>query len=258
MFGRICSSKRFRCGIAAVLLVGVVLVLLGVWYIRVSRFRAVTRIRANDLDIVMAALTWYDEDEHHLPPATQVDREGHPLNSWRFRVAPWLDSIFGGLHFEAKWDDPVNRKWEKMSPLCYCLSKQAQVDRETNIVAVAGPGTAFDPAREIRLSDIPADTILLVEIADSGIHWMQPGDLSIDKVQPAITSGVDGFGVHVGFADGFVWFLRPEVPVDVLKKFFTIEGARRNSRDVLLRPYLIDEYEGHWHRCNRERIKGNI
>jgi hypothetical protein len=39
-------------------------------------------------------------------------------------------------------------------------------------------------------------------------------------------------GVYVGFADGAVWFLRRDMPLDGLERFFTINGAGGNDRDV--------------------------
>jgi hypothetical protein len=187
----------------------------------------------------------YDCSNHRLPPAVITNSKGHPLSSWRLGIWPYADSgseVRMDMRFDAKWDDPVNRRWASRSPNCYCLERNADVPGETNIVAVTGPGTAFDPARQWRLVDLPPDTILFIEIANSGLHWMQPGDLSIDHVPATITSGLYGRGVHVGFADGFVWFLRNDVPLEKLKKFLTIDGASENDRDVVLRPYLISEY----------------
>jgi hypothetical protein len=149
------------------------------------------------------------------------------------------------MRLDAKWDDPVHRELMDAAPTCYSLARCAPGLVQTKVVAVTGPGTAFDPARQWRLAEIPRATILLIEIANSGLHWMEPGDLSIDHVPPTITSGVRGRGVHVVFADGALWFLKNDVPLENLKKFFTIDGAKKNDRNVLLRPYLISVYVYH-------------
>ena len=78
-------------------------------------------------------------------------------------------------------------------------------------------------------------------MTDTEVHWMQPGDLSIQNVPPDITSGISGRGVHVGFADGVVWFLTRDVPLDDLRKFFTVKGATRYDREFVLESYLIRE-----------------
>jgi len=248
MFGRT-QYSRWK---TATLLIGVVgLAILIGWYVHKARLAAMEVQHAAAMDSVFTALSNYNDTEGHLPAAVNIDSHGGPLSSWRFAVTPLLDSSFVDMHFEAKWDDPVNSRWAQMAPTGYCLSKEAQTLRETSITAITGPGTAFDPAQPARLQDLPPDTILLTEMVDSGIHWMEPGDVSIDNVPAGLPLGLNGVGVHVGFADGLVWFLRPEVPAEVLKQFMTIEGARSNDRDVLLRPYLLHEYEGYVHRWER-------
>ena len=106
---------------------------------------------------------------------------------------------------------------------------------------MSGPGTAFDQDRICRLEDIDAATILVIEVAESNTHWMAPGDLDVDAIQPAIVKGLEGDGVHVLFADGSVWFLGEDVPLSDLQKFFTIEGAKQHDRDDVLVPYAVFE-----------------
>ena len=110
---------------------------------------------------------------------------------------------------------------------------------DTNVVAITGPGTAFEEGRVVKRKEIAPDTILAIEIARSGVRWAEPGDLDIEHIPESITDGVEGRGVHVIFADGAVWFLRADVPLDELKKFFTIEGAKRYHREQALRPYAL-------------------
>lgn len=143
---------------------------------------------------------------------------------------------------DAKWNAPPNRFLAETSPLSYCISEYAQTHRRTNVVTVTGPGTVFAPSQQLSFADLPSDVILLVEIAHSGFHWMEPGDLSPDKVPRNLTAGLFGRGVHVLFADGTVWFLRREVPLQDLKKFFTIRGAEQYDRHSVLEPYLILKY----------------
>ncbi len=144
------------------------------------------------------------------------------------------------IDYDKPWDDPANRWFlaDRHPVYCWSANDEAPDSLWTSVVAITGPGTAFDRDRPIRLSEIPSDTILLIEMADSGIHWMEPGDLSIDHVPETITQGVDGYGVHVLFADMSVRMLRPDVPLENLKTFFTIEGARQYEADEVLGPYF--------------------
>ena len=113
--------------------------------------------------------------------------------------------------------------------------------------AITGPGTAFgDGETELphSLDDLDADTIVVVEVRDSAMHWMAPGDFDI-RTMPRTINAPDGRGIssrfragfHVIFADGAVWRLSHDTPPAALEKFFTIEGARRFDRDELLGAY---------------------
>jgi hypothetical protein len=92
----------------------------------------------------------------------------------------------------------------------------------------------------------PHDAILVVEVNHSGIHYRQPGDLDI-RTMPREINPPKGVGIssalgdrfHVGFADGAVWALSPEIPFETLEKFFTVESAKQYDRDELLGPYRV-------------------
>jgi hypothetical protein len=79
--------------------------------------------------------------------------------------------------------------------------------------------------------------ILFVEVAHSGVHWMEPGDITLEGMADSIREGLDGDGFHVAFADGEVWFLSRDVPMANLRPFFTLDGARKHDREDILGPY---------------------
>ena len=45
--------------------------------------------------------------------------------------------------------------------------------------------------------------------------------------------------VHVLFADGEVWALSPDMPIDALKPFLTISTAKSADREQLLSAYRV-------------------
>ena len=119
--------------------------------------------------------------------------------------------------------------------------------KTTRIFAITGPGTAFgDNETELprSIKDLDVDTILIVEVRNSGTHWMEPGDFDI-RTMPQTINAADGKGIssihrtgfHVGFADGEVWYLRNDCPFAELSKFFTIAGAKAHDRQTCLGPY---------------------
>ncbi|MBN2024231.1 MAG: hypothetical protein JW809_15720 [Pirellulales bacterium] len=95
-----------------------------------------------------------------------------------------------------------------------------------------------------KVEELPPDLIVLVETRNSGVHWMEPGDLDV-RTMPRTIDAADGKGisanfgdrVHVAFADGTVWALSTDVPFATVEKFLTIDSAKRHDRDVLLGPY---------------------
>lgn len=232
-FGRI----NWGC-IAALAMVGLVCVAILYPAIRGARRAAFRATRINCLRQVGLALHNFNDIYRRLPPPVRVDKAGNPMCSWRFQIVPFVEAIMRGVDYDARWDDPVN-DWLASQPypiFCWQPERESPARLHTNVVAITGPGTAFDPDCVRRLDEMDADTVLAIEIADSGKHWMEPGDLHVDKVPESIMKGLDGEGVHVLFADGSVQFVSADVPLADLKKFFTIEGAKQYDREELLVP----------------------
>jgi hypothetical protein len=46
--------------------------------------------------------------------------------------------------------------------------------------------------------------------------------------------------MQTGIADGEVWALSPDMPIDALKPFLTITAAKTADRDQQLAPYRFD------------------
>lgn len=198
-------------------------------------------------------------DNAESPSARPQDSNGDQLYSWRFAIIPYIASYKMDVAFDHSWRDPLNARWQTVpQPYAYDGWGDGVFDRrdpssiptETCAFAICGPGTAFgdgdtEPPRSI--NDLDEDTILVVEVRNSGIHWMEPGDFDI-RTMPQTINDPDGRGIssahesgfHVVFADGTVWYLRNDTPFEELAKFFTVEGAKANDRDRALRSYLHD------------------
>jgi prepilin-type processing-associated H-X9-DG protein len=86
----------------------------------------------------------------------------------------------------------------------------------TSYVALTGPHTAWPGGNWTKLDGLknPAETILLVELHNTGINWTEPRDLDISELAKVTTNCHSG-GFHALFADGHVELL----PADIdLKK----------------------------------------
>jgi hypothetical protein len=224
---------------------------LGILAIYLILFHAVPTIRRaadraqrqNCLRQIWHTLRTFHDSYDCLPPAVRKDKAGRPLCSWRFQTAPFLQSwmYLPPMEFDQPWDSKANQFWVKMDNKIYCWAAEEDSPERfhTNVVAVTGPGTPFGVDRQNRLQDMARGTILLVEIAHSGIHWMEPRDLPLDRVPESLVRGLDGDGFHVVFADGQSWFLSADVPLEDVRKFLTIEGAKKHDRDQVLGPYAL-------------------
>ena len=158
------------------------------------------------------------------------------------------------------WDSPANRALLASS---YFFTDEDAKDWVPNgrlfpdatILAITGPGTAFgdggrDPPEELKT--LPPSTIIAVESRASGISWPAPGDFDI-RTMPRTICAPDGKGISsrnpggffVIFADCRLWLLLDKTPFEALAKLFTIEEAKKNDREKLLAPYVIDR-GGHW------------
>jgi hypothetical protein len=183
---------------------------------------------------------------HKLPRTTIVDETNRPLFSWRF----YVNGLIMGPYWEEKkdrfkhrWDSDYNKDIESIRPPWFCFSSSTNA----NVFAVTGKGTAFGDNDPLSLKSIPPDTILLIEVKDSGIHWMEPGDIRVDELTQKNTEGVRADGVHVLFADGQVWYLSRNTPIENIRKLCYVERGGDVTRDSLLKKYALKMYErDHW------------
>jgi len=193
------------------------------------------------------------------PFVVDQDPKAKQLYSWRFAIIPCIASYKMDAAFDQSWTAPANTRWRTVpQPYAYDgwgdgvfdRRNPASVPNITRAFAITGSGTAFGDGHGEKprsLDEIDADTILVVEIRNSGIHWMAPGDFDIRTMPKTINdpngrgiSSSHGSGFHVVFADGAVWYRRNDVPFDQLAKFFTVTGAKANDRDKILGPHLHD------------------
>ena len=100
-------------------------------------------------------------------------------------------------------------------------------------MVVTGPTLIFhqDQSRQPEeITDRLADTLLVVEVADMGIHWLDPTDLDGTKMdwrvnlQAGLGSHHACGGLHVLMADGTVHHLGDYVPPEELQALATING----------------------------------
>jgi hypothetical protein len=200
-----------------------------------------------DLAIITAALRTKLFDA--MPPPVYLDDQGTPLYSWRPELlCTWTGD--GRLDITKPWNAPTNRSFAaSVNQGLGCANHSGARSQETSLFAISGPDTAFDATKKVRASDLTAELILVMEVVNSGVHWMQPGDYDVQKlvacqgklrdcVKPLIRDRV-----HVLFADGEVWAISGDAPFERVKPFFTITGARAHSRDRELGEFRLEKWK---------------
>ena len=144
-------------------------------------------------------------------------RKENPLNGRYDLKVPWNHAKNASLIN----DDTTGNFW-------WCPSGDGRATKMTNYVAVVGVETAWPGDRGLKRSEItddPASTILVLEVADSRIHWMEPKDPTLDEIlSSGLSSRHSGF-VNALFADGTVKRIRTDVSRETLKALLTINGG---------------------------------
>lgn len=193
----------------------------------------------NHLKQIGIALHNYHDVYGSFPPPLVTDANGKPMHSWRMLILPFCESksVYDRYDFSEPWDGPNNSKLAAEMPDCFrCPARsEKQPKSETSYAVVTGPQTMWPGERATKISDIAdktSDTIMVVEVADSGIHWMEPRDLHVAQMPMAINPA-RGQGIsspHAGvalavYADGHSQALTSNTPPEILPALLTIAGG---------------------------------
>ncbi len=192
----------------------------------------------NNLKQIALALHHYHGKYGCFPPAYVADKNGRPMHSWRVLILPFMEQkrLYDQYRFDEPWDGPNNRHLAATVLQAYrCPSDDSGSPTDTNYVAVIGPETAWPGSKCIGQNDIgdgTSNTILVVEVHQSGIHWMEPRDLHVIQMAPGINpkagQGISSAhlgGAQVAFADGSTRFLSESIAPATLGKLLTIRGG---------------------------------
>jgi len=196
---------------------------------------------SNHLKQIGLALQNYHDTYGCLPPASIADAQGKPMHSWRVLILPFMEqkALYDKYRFDEPWNGPNNSKLHKeiVNVFC-CPSRPKQQPRtETSYVAVVGTETVWPGTDVVKLADFKdgtSNTILVAELANSGIHWMEPRDLHVMQMPMAVnpTQGQGISSVHPNvalavFVDGHTQALTKNTPPEILRALLTIAGGEQ-------------------------------
>lgn len=199
----------------------------------------------NHMEQIVLAMHKYHDDHGCFPPAYVADEDAQPMHSWRTLILPYLEraDLYERYDFEEPWNGPNNSQLAESTDQFRCFS-----DRDTSYSLITGDGTAWADGRAPKLDEFTdgADqTIILVEVADSNISWLEPRDLTREEAMRGINAGLamgissrhpgrglsEGQGsANVVFADGSGVRLENDFPLDELRKLLTYQGGEEVER----------------------------
>lgn len=137
--------------------------------------------------LIATAMHQYHVKYRTFPPAYIAGPSGAPAHSWRILVLEFMDkNLYDSYDFTQPWNSP-NNLWigKKVDSFSCPNDKTALQNGFTSYVAIVGDHTLFRQSRGVTFSDVgnPGETICIVEVKDSGIHWMEPKDLTLDDYE---------------------------------------------------------------------------
>lgn len=192
----------------------------------------------HNLKQIAVALHNYNATHGRFPPAYVADENGRPMHSWRALILPFLENstIAARYRFDEPWNGPHNRQLHDEKLLAYqCPSSSNDPKSASNYLAVVGKDTAWPDTDSFQLTDFTdgtAQTILIVEVADSDVIWCEPRDLYAGQMSLAI-NGEKGQGIssrhtvgaNVVMADGNAHSIREDLDPSTLRALLTPRGG---------------------------------
>jgi hypothetical protein len=183
-------------------------------------------------------------DQFPLESLVQRDSSGAPLCSWRLHGLMIAETFPERPRLDLPWNAIENLYFARQAPMYYC----EQHDPYTRICALTGDGSPLGTGGRAYEGTLDADTVLVIEVVNTGIHWMEPRDIDIDELRAGLWPNsqlgdgqAEGGAFYVGFADGKAWLLKKNVPIDRVLKFATVFGAWEADRDIELAPYRVPQ-----------------
>ena len=185
---------------------------------------------SNNLQQLSLAMNNYHAAHGTFPPAYLADEDGNPAHSWRVLILPFIgeDALYEQYSFDEPWDGPNNQLLSAQMPSQFnCPADDAVQPYVTNYFVVVGDETMFPGNKAMKMADITdgtSKTLMLVEVPDNEIHWLEPRDIeAIEMINQATPTTHPG-GFNAALADGSVQFISTDSAAQTLPAMSTAAG----------------------------------
>ncbi|MFP6766196.1 MAG: DUF1559 domain-containing protein [Planctomycetaceae bacterium] len=139
------------------------------------------------------------------------DASGRPVHSWRVLILPWLDAsdLYQRYRFDEPWDGPHNSQLaSEMPEALRCPGFAHGPEHHTNYVVVTDDNSVFPGDRCMtfrEITDGTSHTLLVIEVRQHSVHWMQPDDCSEAEIVCGLQAINHGEQTNHGEPDAGVW-----------------------------------------------------
>jgi hypothetical protein len=206
----------------------------------------------NNLKQLALGLHMYWDQYKVLPPPYVADTSGKPMHSWRVLLLPFIDrpDLFAQYNLREPWNGPNNSKLAASMPDVFrCPSQAGGPAVETHYFVVVDQKTAWPPGggcTMLGITDGTSRTLMLIEVPDKSINWMEPLDLTLDEAVKELTSKARtrhadtdtslftsrGPVRNVAFCDGRVTLLPQILDAEHATALLTVAGRDPRFRSV--------------------------
>jgi prepilin-type processing-associated H-X9-DG protein len=217
--------------------------MVGFWSLAPSRGAGGASPRSqcsNNLKQIGLAMHNYHDTFKSFPPAVISDQAGRPMRSWRVAILPFVEQapLYDQYDFSQPWDGPNNRALHGTSIATYrCPEDVGSAPTETSYVMIVGPNTiGGEPNEKVSFANVKdgtSNTILAIEVGMSGIHWMEPRDVTVEEavtflINPAASEFQQAHsgGANVLFADGSVHFVPDSTDPAMVRALLTCDDGQ--------------------------------
>jgi hypothetical protein len=208
--------------------------------VQASREAARRMSSSNNLKQIGLAMHNYHAAYNQFPPAAITSASGEPLLSWRVALLPFMEEM--ELYNQFKLDEPWNSEHNIL-----LMDKMPRVFSDpslaippgianglTNYHLSIGDRLLINPTGKSRFAQVidgTSNTIMSIAGNQESMRpWTSPDYLEISLDDP-LAYVVRPNGFEVGFADGSVIRMTPEIDVETFKAMLT-----RNGRETVNRP----------------------